>query len=95
MTALGYSDTFGALKFLSTPSVWRVTVEEVPELGLLAISIHTLRVEGDSTSYSVLMHFAWAISIHTLRVEGDGIHPSQIQQGTISIHTLRVEGDFG
>ena len=58
-----------------------------------AISIHTLRMEGD------VREEEWenldSISIHTLRMEGDGKHldlPVFFDQ--ISIHTLRMEGDL-
>ena len=37
-----------AFAFLSTPSVWRVTGKANEWPPLLKISIHTLRVEGDS-----------------------------------------------
>ncbi len=36
------------LVFQSTPSVWRVTGDKVAETHCSTISIHTLRVEGDS-----------------------------------------------
>ena len=57
------------------------------------ISIHALRVEGDSIS---LLSFksCLEISIHALRVEGDerAKRKEQAEQ-RISIHALRVEGD--
>ena len=56
------------------------------------ISIHALRVEGDTSLrlVSMLQH----ISIHALRVEGDGTYLiSTITGQLISIHALRVEGD--
>ncbi len=57
------------------------------------ISIHSLRVEGDSTGG--LCRECAAISIHSLRVEGDPA-PSGAGGGiAISIHSLRVEGDSG
>ena len=56
-------------QFLSTPSVWRVTLPIVIPLEIRSISIHTLRVEGDTIDPS---RIPWKyISIHTLRVEGD------------------------
>ena len=56
--------------FLSTPSGWRATTEVFgPVLGNVLISIHALRVEGDSTSR--YRSSAELISIHALRVEGD------------------------
>ena len=59
---------------------------------MAAISIHTLRVEGDiCRSQSGLLIFV--ISIHTLRVEGDSARVCAAGSTKISIHTLRVEGD--
>ena len=57
-----------------------------------AISIHTLRVEGDLRRNSCASA-GMSISIHTLRVEGDGCRASTTFRSLISIHTLRVEGD--
>ena len=55
--------------FQSTPSVWRETSLRLHVLMDAAISIHSLRVEGD---YWVLAApFDAGISIHSLRVEGD------------------------
>ena len=59
----------------------------------LAISIHTLRVEGDQTLFTFSSPVT-PISIHTLRVEGDyETDCCRYGYGVISIHTLRVEGD--
>ena len=55
--------------FLSTPSGWRATISFADRLGKIDISIHALRVEGDSPGYAP--HFSDVISIHALRVEGD------------------------
>ena len=67
--------TIRAWRFLSTPSVWRVTTSQSSTLGFHLISIHTLRVEGDVARLSVQADVT--ISIHTLRVEGDWLtaHP--------------------
>ena len=58
----------------------------------MVISIHTLRVEGDTgVNHS---QRTTIISIHTLRVEGDDFFPEGADsEEPISIHTLRVEGD--
>ena len=57
------------------------------------ISIHTLRVEGDTELPKIITGII--ISIHTLRVEGDYINQLGKQANkVISIHTLRVEGDW-
>ena len=57
--------------FQSTPSVWRETGKTSSDLQTYDISIHSLRVEGDSTN--VTTEGADDISIHSLRVEGDHI----------------------
>ena len=63
-----------------------------PNSGLLKISIHALRVEGD------IVLPCWrcggeSISIHALRVEGDREQRDRADKLFISIHALRVEGD--
>ena len=56
------------------------------------ISIHSLRVEGDSSAPCFCT--MRTISIHSLRVEGDLVNSiSPINSCHISIHSLRVEGD--
>ena len=57
----------------------------------LSISIHSLRVEGDSANFTDWAYFG--ISIHSLRVEGDKAKIADTQKNIISIHSLRVEGD--
>ena len=58
----------------------------------LLISIHALRVEGDSIQEQNFRKSN--ISIHALRVEGDDIPKANKANGNrISIHALRVEGD--
>ena len=78
--------------FLSTPSGWRATAEELALFQSQFISIHALRVEGDYTHQGLcwLYHH---ISIHALRVEGDMSWGNMILVEFISIHALRVEGD--
>ena len=79
--------------FLSTPSGWRATISFADRLGKIDISIHALRVEGDSPGYAP--HFSDVISIHALRVEGDSPKCTKNQtRHCISIHALRVEGDY-
>mgnify|MGYP006948287195 CR=1 FL=1 len=57
--------------FLSTPSGWRATRQyKSGAATCCAISIHALRVEGD-TIYQLLVKRQGKISIHALRVEGD------------------------
>ena len=55
--------------FLSTPSGWRATRADSHLSATPMISIHALRVEGDSPS--PLSFVTVPISIHALRVEGD------------------------
>ena len=43
------------VKFQSTPSVWRVTEMQRAYEGDMAISIHTLRMEGDKEDSTVVM----------------------------------------
>ena len=64
----------------------------LPAFVALAISIHALREEGDTSMVSGYVEPL--ISIHALREEGDAqhlhIHPPRSR---ISIHALREEGD--
>ena len=55
--------------FQSTPSAWRETNESVRGVKVPDISIHSLRMEGDS--YSTATELCICISIHSLRMEGD------------------------
>ena len=85
----GIKDFFG---FQSTPSVWRETLAYYMVRLWQAISIHSLRVEGDLDLIEKLENHC--ISIHSLRVEGDFIGKQKTDGATIiSIHSLRVEGD--
>ena len=61
-------------RFQSTPSEWRETLVEMEEGRTKRISIHSLRVEGDTRLTRVFN--AMQISIHSLRVEGDVISTS-------------------
>ena len=55
--------------FQSTPSAWRETGISTLVKQALTISIHSLRMEGDSTTSALTLHPS--ISIHSLRMEGD------------------------
>ena len=46
----GFNPASLAVLFLSTPSVWRATPEQIEAVKQHPISIHALRVEGDSKS---------------------------------------------
>ena len=56
--------------FLSTPSGWRATIKQTAIGKPREISIHALRVEGDTNTTNNL-NKKFNISIHALRVEGD------------------------
>ena len=71
--------------------MWRETYEYCVENVSAVISIHSLRVEGDTEITG--MEQELEISIHSLRVEGDPRILSLRSVPTISIHSLRVEGD--
>ena len=58
------------------------------------ISIHSLRMEGDSTKRKQ-QELDRKISIHSLRMEGDVLTSGVFQELNISIHSLRMEGDYG
>ena len=68
-TPTGYTTTPRRCKFLSTPSGWRATLKCTQMDLRERISIHALRVEGDTRRGSSRM--SRRISIHALRVEGD------------------------
>ena len=78
-------------EFQSTPSTWRVTVRPLLFAGLVAISIHTLHMEGDAAAR--LVRDQLIISIHTLHMEGDLDRILAGKIARISIHTLHMEGD--
>ncbi len=85
--------TAGCAEFLSTPSGWRATITVLEEMAEEAISIHALRVEGDTPKQYNL--FKEAIFLST----PSGWRATQIELYTkdknpISIHALRVEGDM-
>ena len=64
------------VEFLSTPSGWRATSAVFCALLDMPISIHALRVEGD-TKWSKSSRKC-RISIHALRVEGDSFAKSTV-----------------
>ena len=62
-------------------------------LNLGIISIHSLRMEGDTWQQGEQLSY-FSISIHSLRMEGDNKHPGwRAGENLISIHSLRMEGD--
>ena len=65
--------------FQSTPSAWRETVDFLELDVTLFISIHSLRMEGDSlfSKHFTNVH----ISIHSLRMEGDRGHSTAATTG--------------
>ena len=60
--------------------------------GTAIISIHSLRMEGDSPHTQ--RRSMWTISIHSLRMEGDKRRAGELDRQSISIHSLRMEGDY-
>ena len=56
--------------FQSTPSAWRETFSADYMTTATAISIHSLRMEGDATP-AYIAAVCFGISIHSLRMEGD------------------------
>ena len=56
--------------FQSTPSAWRETFSADYMTTATAISIHSLRMEGDVCAF-VVLGIDQEISIHSLRMEGD------------------------
>ena len=79
------------VEFLSTPSARRATQPADRQVGLIEISIHALREEGDH--HCPERSARRRISIHALREEGDARGPSRRGCRSISIHALREEGD--
>ena len=77
--------------FLSTPSARRATLRLRQSPGVVVISIHALREEGDDGTVDVAI--TAVISIHALREEGDWNPVTGCNFGCISIHALREEGD--
>ena len=78
--------------FQSTPSAWRETNHPRLKKKCRAISIHSLRMEGDRQK-KIRHPATMIISIHSLRMEGDRITLKVDCQESISIHSLRMEGD--
>ena len=84
-----------AEEFLSTPSVWRVTIDYAIIIYDQDIFLSTPSV-WRVTGFLRPVFAGRPISIHTLRVEGDPpACPADYVPSPISIHTLRVEGDGG
>ena len=80
--------------FQSTPSAWRETDGTPRTDEEHYISIHSLRMEGDSRSFS---RFSLSIYFNPLPPHGGRHHEViRIFNGDpISIHSLRMEGDLG
>ena len=73
--------SFKNTAFQSTPSAWRETLDSLPRVGGAAISIHSLRMEGDRNCLDDAHE--QIISIHSLRMEGDFSFPSA---GRTAVH---------
>ena len=62
--------TFAHNSFQSTPSAWRETAVVVAALWVSPISIHSLRMEGDSkTAQESVFHFAYPCTILQKRMQ--------------------------
>ena len=66
---LVYNGFSAVFTFQSTPSAWRETQKFRWHIVARAISIHSLRMEGDLSPAPIIRQFV--ISIHSLRMEGD------------------------
>ena len=64
-----HSHLIHLLSFQSTPSAWRETPTPLWTASCITISIHSLRMEGDTGQ--LIPDPAAVISIHSLRMEGD------------------------
>ena len=82
-----------AKSFQSTPSAWRETTSCPDNRSISIISIHSLRMEGD-TVQPIL--FVYIKNFNPLPPHGGRPFISRLdsQKSTISIHSLRMEGDF-
>ena len=90
-TVCFFASLFGADFYPRPPGGGRPSASG-PVCLFAGISIHALRVEGDT--FRAARGPRTPISIHALRVEGDNAVPDAFQQRKISIHALRVEGDL-
>ena len=79
-------------KFQSTPSAWRETYSSGGIWGCLHISIHSLRMEGDSFNTSCA---ARCSNFNPLPPHGGrpSLQSAPDSTRNISIHSLRMEGD--
>ena len=82
-----------SVKFQSTLSVRRATVDPHVDGPVIVISIHALRKESDGYE-----NHSWLsvgpISIHALRKESDRANRHRRRRQVISIHALRKESDL-
>ena len=85
------SDLLDAV-FQSTPSVWRETENISISPEVLAISIHSLRVEGDRCCQIITYKGAPFQPTPSVWRETSMVQ-NPLTHGAISIHSLRVEGD--
>ena len=67
---LTFNSTQNTLSFQSTPSAWRETFGVLSASPVLDISIHSLRMEGDSkTAQESVFHFAYPCTILQKRMQ--------------------------
>ena len=80
------------LLFLSTPSARRATIQPLANIGLIVISIHALREEGDANHVSASLSYAYFYP-RPPRGGRLGDVDAYLTPMIISIHALREEGD--
>ena len=80
------------IPFQSTPSAWRETKRSFLVIRSTWISIHSLRMEGDSSLRSMIIP---SFHFNPLPPHGGRLHGSfhNFRFRHISIHSLRMEGD--
>ena len=89
-----YRITQSPVPFQSTPSAWRETISTHMVCIISAISIHSLRMEGDITDHVDRIKAALFQSTPSAWRETRNILADGASKG-ISIHSLRMEGDDG
>ena len=90
---LSFQIVFVVIEFLSTPSGWRAT-QIVRGIRLIfTISIHALRVEGDTEHFNIAIFVAVQFLSTPSGWRATSPNPVSSLTVPISIHALRVEGD--
>ena len=82
-----------SVPFQSTPSGGKATNRGRTYFGLISVSIHAFRGEGDVEVFAYLCASLPSVSIHAFRGEGDRRGVQRDGAGDVSIHAFRGEGD--